>query len=135
MYPSPLPPSSYFHIGGEAFMPPGCFKSGGKKICYPSHKTAFVCLPGPSKPLTRLGSTQWQQSLSSLPLSPSLPPLPFFPPILFSLICQYNADIQWFVCTSSPEGTSAQNLLMQADSSGAHTHTHVHRSRNQHTGA
>lgn len=73
------PPSSYFHIGGEAFMPPGCFKSGGKKICYPSHKTAFVCLPGPSKPLTRLGSTQWQQSLSSLPLSPSLPPPLFFP--------------------------------------------------------
>lgn len=38
------PPSSYFHIGGEAFMPPGCFKSGGKK--YAIHLTKqhlFAC--------------------------------------------------------------------------------------------
>lgn len=121
------PPTSYSHIGRGLYAP-GCskrIKSGGKKICYPSHKKTFVCLPGSSKPLTRLGSTQRQQSLSSLSLSPSLfSPQPF-PPILFELICQYNADIQWFVCTSSPEGTSAQNLLMQADRSGTHTHKHT----------
>lgn len=106
----------------EDFLPLAAWRESNveEKICYPSHKTTFVCLPGPSKPLTRLGSAQWQQSLSSLPLSPSLFS-PVFPPILFELICQYNADIQWFVCTSSPKGTSTQNLLMQADSNGIHT--------------
>lgn len=52
-----------------------------KEIGYPSHKT-FVCLPGPSEPLTRLGSTQRQQDFSSLLMSLALF-IPLSPPILF----------------------------------------------------
>lgn len=99
-----------------------------KKICYPSHKPAFVCLPGPSKPLTRLG----KRTMAAVPL---LPPSVFllfapavFPPILFELICQHNADIQRFVCTSSPRGTSAQTpplVRFSAQKKVARAHTHA----------
>lgn len=96
----------------------------GKEIGYPSHKT-FVCLPGPSEPLTRLGSTQRQQDLSScLLLFSSLSPLPF----CFWLICQHNADIQWFVFTSDPEGTRTQTLLMRS-----WQHNHASRGSIAHT--
>lgn len=92
-----------------------------EKICYPSHKTTFVCLPGPSKPLTRLGSTQWQQSLSSLPLSPSL-----FSPLRSLPFCSssFASTMQTF------SGLSAPPLLRElqhktslcGQTAGAHTH-------------
>jgi len=71
---SKLTPPPDILILEQDFMPPAaCGESRLEgKICYPSHKTTFVCLPEPSKPLTRLGSAQWQQTLCSLALSPSL---------------------------------------------------------------
>lgn len=101
----------------------------GGKICYPSHKTTFVCLPVPSKPLTRLGEHTMATAPSLLSLC-LLPHPPVFPPILFQLICQYNADIQRFVCTSSPRGAPAQNLLMRASQQW---HTHKRRHESTHT--
>ena len=105
-------------------MPPGRFKSGGKNMLSISQNS--VCLPARAFKTINKIRERTMATVPLLPPSVSFSPPPFFPPILFSLICQYNADIQWFVCTSSPEGTSAQNLFMQADSSGTHTHTHTH---------
>lgn len=100
------------------FMPAATWREWrGEKICYPSHKTTFVCLPGPSKPLTRLGSAQRQWSLSSLPLSPSFyPPLPLPHRSLLFCSSSFASTMQTFSGLSAPpllRQLWAQNLLIQ----------------------
>lgn len=121
-----MPPPSPFSCSqiGRGLCAPGCLeriKSGGKNMLSVSQNN--ICLPARAfKTINKIT----EHTMATVPLlPPSLyfsfrpPPPPVFPPILFSLICQYNADIQRFVCTSSPKG--AQNLLMQADSNSTHT--------------
>lgn len=127
------PPPPVTLLLEEDFMPLAARRESSleEEICYPSHKTTFVCLPGPSKPLTRLGSTQRQQSLSSLPLSPSLPPLHSLPFCSSS----FASTMQTFSGLSAPpllrELQHKTSLCRQT----AVAHTYTHRGTNQHTGA
>lgn len=97
-----MAPTSHSHIGRELYAP-GCLEriksGGGGKICYPSHKTTFVCLPVPSKPLTRLGEHTMATAPSLLSLSVS------FPTLLYSLpFCSssFASTMQTFRGLSAP---------------------------------
>lgn len=121
-----MAPTSYSHIGGGLYAP-GCLeriKSAGKEIRHPSNKTTFVCLPVPSKPLTRLGSAQRQQSLVPLPL-----PLSLFP--RYSLpFCSssFASTMQTFSGLSAPPflRETVQNPRTLTDG-----HVSIHRSANE----
>lgn len=65
----------------------------------PSHKTAFVSPPGPSQPLTRLGSAQRRR-----PPAPTHSPYPTPPPVSLPTILQgsFSATMQTFSRLSAP---------------------------------
>lgn len=106
---APHPPTSYSHIGSRLYAR-GYLERMEEKKNVLSISQNNICLPARAFKTINEIRERTKATVPLLPPSVSFslsppPPLPPLPPILFGLICQYNADIQRFVCTSSPEGT------------------------------